>query len=136
MRQGSHASPAGGLTPAQRQRAGPLLDFLVAGTSGCGWQVFGTSWATMRRLLETVEASSRAHPAWGLALQAPQPCVCIGQAFPTTGPRGQSLLRPEGRRQPELTRVGATSSGDLRSSSARSGDRIAFSRAAQLPASP
>lgn len=67
------------------QRA--LVDFLLAGTSRCGWRVFSTGWATMRRLLGTVGAfSSRAHPAWAPDLQAPQPCVCIGQPFPTTGP--------------------------------------------------
>ena len=75
------------------------------------------------------------------------PCLGTGSASPSAlhmyrpglphhGARGQSLLRPEGRRQPELTRVWATSSGDLPSFSARTGDRIAFSRAAQLPASP
>lgn len=135
--QGAHASPAGGETPAQRQKAGPLLDFLVAGSSRCGWQVFGTGWATMQRLLTTVEAFSfRALAAWAPALQAPQLRVCIGRPFPTTGPRGQRLLRAEGRRHPELARVWATSSVELSSFSARPGDRIAFSRAAQLPASP
>ena len=118
-------------------RAQPLLDFLVAGTSPCGWQVFGTGWATMRRLFGTVEAfSSSAHPAWAPALQAPQPCVCIGQPFPTTGPRGQSLLRAEYRRHPELARLWPASSRDLPRFSARPGDWRTFSRAAQLPASP
>ena len=137
VRRGAHASLVRGDTLAQGQRVGPLLDFLVAGSSRYRWQVFGTGWAAMRRLLGTVEAfSSRAHPVWAPALQAPQPCLCIGQPFPTMGPRGQSLLRAECRRHPGLARVWATSSRDLLSFSARPGDRIAFSRAAQLPASP
>ena len=78
----------------------------MAGTSRCGGQVFGTGWATVRTLLGTVEAfSSRAHPAWAPALQAPQPWVRMGQPFPATGPRDQSLLRAEGRRHPELARL-------------------------------
>ena len=118
-------------------RARPLLDFLVAGTSRCGCQVFGTRWATMQRLLGTVEAfSCRAHPAWAPALQAPQPCVCIGQPFPHKGPRGQSLFRAKCRRHPELARLWPASSRDLPSFSARPDDGSTFSRAAQLPASP
>ena len=104
---GGTASPAHGETrpkgKGQGPRARPLLDVLAAGTSRCGWQVFGTGWATMRRLLGTVEAfSSRARPAWAPALQAPQ---CLGMYRPALPPR----RGPEARACSELSAGGTQS---------------------------
>ena len=104
--------------PAQRQRAGPQSPTPSGLSSGWDFSLWVAGvWHRMGHHAETVgDCGSlllQSSPCLGTGSAGPLSAwVCIGQPFPPTGPRGQSLLRAEGRSRPDLARVWSASSGD------------------------